>query len=159
MKAASPSRQLAALEAALAKLRGEFGRTNVPWGEINRYQRNDGAIEQRFDDAKPSLAVGFPSADWGSLAAFGARSYPGTKKRYGTRGNSFVSVVEFGPEPRAFAVTVGGVNGDPASPHFADQASAYAEGRLLPVPFTEAEVEAAMRERYHPGEARKSPAR
>ena len=38
----------------------------------------------------------FTSARWGSLASFGARAYPGTRRWYGTSGNSFVAVVEFG---------------------------------------------------------------
>ena len=148
--------QLAALDTALANLRSRHGHWRVKWGDINRLQRNDGAIVQRFDDAKPSIAVGFPSARWGSLASFGARTYPGTVKRYGTSGNSFVAVVEFTPTgPKAMAVTAGGVNGDPASPHFADQAQAYADGRLLPVPFSAAEVSAAAVEVYKPGDPRR----
>lgn len=155
MIAAPPVRQLDALEAAITKMGSLYGGWRVPWGTINRLQRNDGAIVQSFDDAKPSIAVGFPSADWGTLASFGARTYPGTRKRYGTSGNSFVAVVELGANgPRAFAVTAGGVNGDPASPHFADQAQAYADGQLLPVPFSDAEVKAATVELYHPGAAR-----
>ncbi|MCY7339959.1 MAG: penicillin acylase family protein [Sphingomonas bacterium] len=155
MVAAAPVRQLAALDSAIGKMRGLYGGWRVAWGSINRFQRNDGRILQAFDDRKPSLAVGFPSADWGTLASFGARTYPGAKRRYGTSGNSFVAVVELGPDgPRAFAVTAGGVNGDPASPHFADQAQDYADGRLSPVPFAKAEVDAATRERYHPGEPR-----
>ena len=157
MTAAPVDRQLAALDKALVKLRGLYGRWRVPWGEINRFQRNDGAIVQTFDDKKPSLAVAFPSARWGSLASFGAVTYPGTRKRYGTSGNSFVAVVEFTPSgPRAFAVTAGGVNGDPASPHFLDQAQDYAAGRLNPVPFTPAEVARAAVETYRPGEPRRT---
>ena len=68
----------------------------TPWGEINRYQRLTGDIEQPFNDAGASLPVGFTSSLWGSLASFGARPYPGTKKWYGTSGNSFVAVVDFG---------------------------------------------------------------
>ena len=45
--------------------------------------------------------MGFTSAMWGSLASFGARPYKGTKKLYGTSGNSFVAVVEFGKTVRA----------------------------------------------------------
>ena len=39
-----------------------------------------------------------PRRSWGSLASFGARTYPGTKRMYGTSGNSFVAVVEFGKD-------------------------------------------------------------
>ena len=155
MVALAPDRKLAIFERAIAMLEGLYGQWRVPWGKINRFQRNDGAIVQTFDDQKPSVAVPFPSARWGSLAAFEASTYPGTRLRYGTRGNSFVAVVEFTPTgPRAFAVTAGGVNGDPASPHFADQTQDYADGRLTPIPFTKAEVDAATRESYYPGEAR-----
>ena len=155
--AASPDRKLAALEQALAALRGLYGTWQLPWGKVNRFQRNDGAIVQTFDDKKPSLAVPFPSARWGSLAAFEATTYPGTAKRYGTKGNSFIAVVEFTPQgPRAFAVTAGGVNGDPNSPHFLDQAQDYAAGRLNPIPFTDAEVARAAVETYRPGEARRT---
>ena len=77
----------------------------------------------------------FASARWGSLASFAARAYPGTRRWYGTSGNSFVAVVEFGPRVRAWAVTAGGESGDPASPHFNDQAERYASGNLRPVYF------------------------
>lgn len=148
--------QLGSLEQALAKMQALYGSWRVPWGDINRFQRNDGAITQSFDDRKPSIAVGFPSARWGSLASFGAQTYPGTKKRYGSSGNSFVAVVEFTPQgPKAMAVTAGGVNGHPASPHFSDQAQAYADGRLTPVPFDARDVTAQAAAVYRPGERRR----
>ena len=132
---ASDVDQLAALDTAMARLTADFGSWRVPWGEINRYQRNDASIVQTFDDSKPSVAVPFASAQWGSLAAFGAKRYPGTKRYYGTYGNSFVAAVEFGPRVRARAVTAGGESGNPASPHFGDQIGRYAAGNLRPVYF------------------------
>ncbi|MBS0254300.1 MAG: penicillin acylase family protein [Proteobacteria bacterium] len=132
---ASDAQRLAALDQAMARLTADFGGWQVPWGEINRYQRNDGAIRQSFDDAKSSRPVPFASSRWGSLAAFEAKAYPGTHRWYGTRGNSFVAVVEFGPKVVAKAVSAGGQNGDPANPHFADQAQRYADGALRPVWF------------------------
>ncbi|OHT21820.1 penicillin acylase family protein [Edaphosphingomonas haloaromaticamans] len=149
---ASDAERLAALRAAVARLTQDFGGWRVPWGEINRYQRNDGAIEQVFDDARPSIAVPFTASQWGSLAAFGAKRYPGTKRYYGTRGNSFVATVEFGPRIRAWAVSAGGESGDPASPHFADQARLYAEGKLRPVYFYPDELAGHIGRRYRPGE-------
>lgn len=132
---ATDADRLAALDSALARLTADFGSWKVPWGEINRYQRNDGNIVQNFDDAKPSTPVPFASGNWGSLASFGASRYPGTKRYYGTYGNSFVAVVEFGPRVKARAVTAGGESGDPKSPHFADQVERYATGNLRPVYF------------------------
>lgn len=144
--------KLAALEAASAKLARDFGRWRTPWGEINRFQRISPAIVHPFSDAAPSLPVGFASARWGSLAAFGAAPGPGTKRWYGTRGNSFVAVVEFGERVRARAVSAGGESGDPASRHFNDQAALYAKGELRPVYFHPDEIKANMQRRYRPGE-------
>jgi acyl-homoserine-lactone acylase len=129
----------------------------VPWGEINRFQRNDAAIVQRFDDARLSIAVPFASAQWGSLASFGARAWPGTKRYYGTSGNSFVAVVEFGPKVRAFAVSAGGQSGNPASPHFNDQAARYAAGALRPVYFYPAAMPGHIDHQYHPGQPHGGP--
>jgi acyl-homoserine-lactone acylase len=132
---ASPAQRLAALDEAMARLKTDFGDWRVPWSDINRYQRNDGAIDQVFDDARPSTPIPFASARWGSLASFGARRYPGTKRYYGTSGNSFVAAVEFGPHVTARAVSIGGESNDPASVHFADQVGRYASGDLRTVHF------------------------
>ena len=87
----------------------------------------------------------------GSLASFGARAYPQTKRWYGTSGNSFVAVVEFGERVRAFAVTAGGESGDPSSPHFNDQAQRYADGDLRPVYFYAEALEGHIEREYKPG--------
>ena len=127
---ATPRERLEALAAACDTLAADFGTWRTPWGDINRFQRINDSITPRFDDAKPSIPVGFTSSLWGSLASFGARPYPNTKKWYGSSGNSFVAVVEFGDSVRARAVTAGGESGDPASRHFDDQAQRYADGNL-----------------------------
>ncbi|WP_421854706.1 penicillin acylase family protein [Novosphingobium sp.] len=129
------AQRLAALDDAVNRLVSDFGSWQVQWGAINRYQRNDGAITQVFDDAKPSTPIAFASGNWGSLASFGAQRYPGTRRMYGTSGNSFVAVVEFGPKVRARAVSIGGTSADPASPHFGDQVDRYATGNLREVWF------------------------
>ncbi|MEV1328439.1 penicillin acylase family protein [Micromonospora costi] len=148
---ATDEQRLTALDAAVARLTQDFGGWQVPWGEINRFQRNDGAITQTFDDTKPSFPVPFTSAQWGSLASFGARRYPGTKRYYGTSGNSFVAVVEFGPRLRAWAVTAGGASGHPDSPHFDDQVERYASGDLRPVYFYPEDLKGHVERRYRPG--------
>ncbi len=143
---------LEALAAASGKLDADFGTWKTPWGDINRFQRLNGNIVQQFSDAEPSIPVGFTSSVWGSLAAFGARAYPGTKKWYGTRGNSFVAVVEFGERVRAKAVTTGGESGHPSSPHFDDQAERYATGNLRDVYFYPSELKGHIEREYHPGD-------
>jgi acyl-homoserine-lactone acylase len=144
--------KLAALAEASDRLTADFGSWKTPWGQINRFQRNDGSIVQTFDDAKPSLPVPFTSAQWGSLASFGAKRWPGTKKYYGTLGNSFVAVVQFGDRVRARAISAGGESGDPASPHFNDQAPRYVIGNLRDVYFYPEDVKKHAVRTYRPGE-------
>jgi acyl-homoserine lactone acylase PvdQ len=148
-----PRRQLLeALAAASDTLTATFGTWRTPWGEINRFQRLTSDIVQPFNDSGASIPVPFTSAVWGSLASFGARAYPGTKRWYGTSGNSFVAVVEFGDSVRAMAVTAGGESGHAASPHFNDEAARYASGDLREVYFYRSQLTGHTEREYHPGQ-------
>lgn len=149
---ATPQQRLESLAAAIDKLQADFGKWQTPWGEINRFQRNDGAIVQKFDDNKPSTPVMFASARWGSLASFGARAYPGTRKWYGTSGNSFVAVVEFDDRVKAKAITAGGLNSVPGSKHFNDQAERYATGNFRDVYFYREDLKGHTEREYKPGQ-------
>lgn len=146
-----PAMHLAALAAAIDTLAAGFGTWKTPWGEVNRFQRLTGDIVQPFSDAAPSIPVPFASSRWGSLASFGARAYKGTKKWYGTNGNSFVAGVEFGDSVRAMAVTAGGLNSVPGSRHFNDQAVRYTTGDLRPVYFHPSQLKGHVEREYHPG--------
>ena len=148
---AAPEQLLKSLLSASDKLTADFGTWKTPWGDINRFQRLTDDIVHPFTDAGPSIPVGFTSAIWGSLASFGARPYKGSKKIYGTSGNSFVAVVEFGPKVRAIAVTAGGESGNPSSPHFNDQAKRYSTGDLREVYFYPAQLKGHTERAYHPG--------
>ncbi|HYE27897.1 MAG TPA: penicillin acylase family protein [Allosphingosinicella sp.] len=147
-----PRLKLEALAAVSERLEREFGTWRTPWGEINRFQRLTGDIDHPFSDAGPSLPVPFTSGRWGSLASFGAAPRDGSKRWYGTSGNSFVAVVEFGPRVRARAVTAGGESGDPGSPHFNDQAELYAAGNLREVYFYPDQLEGHTERTYRPGQ-------
>jgi len=149
---ATPAQLLGALSTATDKLTSDFGTWKTAWGDINRYQRLTSDIVQKFDDAGPSIPVPFTSSRWGSLASFGARTYTGTKKMYGTSGNSFVAVVEFGDRVQARAVTAGGQNGSPKSAHFGDQAARYASGDLREVYFYRNQLQGHIERQYHPGQ-------
>ncbi len=145
--------KLDALRTAVEHLDRDFGTWRTPWGEINRFQRPGPDPARPFDDRRVSVAIPFTSSNWGSLAAVSSRTYPGTRRRYGTYGNTFVAVVEFGPDSvRAIAVTPGGESGDPASPHYNDQAERYAEGRLRPVYFYPGQLQGHTERVYRPGE-------
>lgn len=143
--------RLASLVAAKHKLQNDFGSWKTPWGEINRFQRVNGDIVQAFSDDLPSLPVGFTSSRWGALAAYGARGIQNTKKMYGTRGNSFVAIVEFGDKIIAKTSLAGGQSGDPDSPHFYDQALDYTKGKFKDVYFYREDVEKNSERTYQPG--------
>jgi acyl-homoserine-lactone acylase len=156
---ATPAQKLAALTEAADRLTRDFGTWRTPWGDINRFQRLDDAIGPHFDDAGPSLPVPFTSSQWGSLASFGAKRYPNTRKYYGSNGNSFVAAVEFGPRIHARAVTAGGESGDPGSRHFEDEAQRYASGDLREVYFYPDQLAGHTERTYHPGSPAAAPAR
>ena len=143
--------RLASLQRASEKLTSDFGTWKTPWGEINRFQRISGDIDQQYDDSKPSFPVGFTSANWGSLASFGMVAKQKTKRIYGDRGNSFVAVVEFGPKVRAKSILAGGNSNNPASKHFADQAEMYSRGEFKDVLFYKEDIEKHLERKYHPG--------
>ena len=148
----TPAEKLDALAESADRLTADFGTWQVPWGQINRFQRINDDIVQHFDDAGPSIPVPFASAQWGSLASFGAKRYPDTKKYYGSSGNSFVAVVEFGDRVHARAVTAGGESGDPKSKHFTDEAERYASGNFREVYFYPDQLAGHVERKYHPGQ-------
>ena len=143
---------LEALGAASDRLTADYGTWKTPWGDINRFQRLTGDIDHPFSDAGASTPVGFTGGIWGSLASFGAGPKKGTKKWYGTSGNSFVAVVEFGRKVRAKAVTAGGESGHPGNKHFNDQAQRYATGDLREVYFYPAQLKGHTERTYKPGQ-------
>jgi acyl-homoserine lactone acylase PvdQ len=147
-----PAERLAIFQEAVQRLISDFGKWDTPWGEINRFQRLTGDIEQPFDDAKPSLPVGLASGKWGALASYGARRHGQTKRIYGVSGNSFVAVVEFGKRLKAKTLLAGGQSGNPASPHFCDQAQRYVDVQFKDAAFYREDVEKRAKKRYKPGE-------
>ncbi|MBS0433218.1 MAG: penicillin acylase family protein [Proteobacteria bacterium] len=149
---ATPQQRLHALLEACDRLQQDFGSWGTPWGEINRFQRLDDSIEPHFDDSKPSLPVPFTSSRWGSLASFGAHRWDGTKRYYGSYGNSFVAAVEFGPKVAARAITAGGESGHPDSKHFDDEAERYATGNLRTVYFWPEQLKGHTERTYRPGQ-------
>jgi acyl-homoserine lactone acylase PvdQ len=144
--------------ATIKELQTNFGKWNVTWGEINRFQRIANDVEYKFDDNQPSLPVAFASATWGMLPSYASSSYPGTKKRYGYHGNSFVCAVEFGPQGpsgkkvKAKSLLAGGVSGDTNSKHFFDQGLMYSKGQFKDVLFYKEDVMKHVERKYHPGQ-------
>ena len=149
---AKPEELLLPLLATINDLKARFGNWQIPWGEINRFQRISSDIDNRFDDNKPSIPVGFVASTWGMLPSFVSRTYPGTKKRYGYNGNSFVCAVEFGKKIKAKSLLTGGESGNENSKHFFDQGLLYSKGEFKDVLFYKEDVMKHAEKTYHPGE-------
>lgn len=148
---ARPNDLLDPLKATIADLTKRFGKWQIAWGEINRYQRLTGAMNEKYDDALLSLPVGFGSAMWGQLSSYRSNPFK-TNKRYGFSGNSFVCAVEFGPRIKAKSILAGGNSGDPTSKHFTDQALMYSKGEFKDVLFYKEDVLKNAERSYKPGE-------
>ncbi|MFT5964133.1 MAG: acyl-homoserine-lactone acylase [Flavobacterium sp.] len=151
-KNASVNQLVPQLLTVVKELKSKFGKWEIPWGEINRFQRLSGAINLKYDDNLQSTPIGFGPALWGSLPAFTSNYQKETKKRYGYNGNSFVCAVEFGPKIKAKSLLAGGNSSDPKSKHFNDQAEMYRKGEFKDVLFYKEAVEKNAERSYHPGE-------
>lgn len=149
---AKPNTLLETLLVTIKDLQYRFGKWQLPWGELNRFQRITGAIENKFDDTKPSYPVGFASSAWGMLPSYNSRTFPSTQKRYGVHGNSFIAAVEFGKKIKAKSLLAGGESGDENSPHFFDQGLMYSKGQFKDVLFYKEDVLKHAEKTYHPGE-------
>jgi acyl-homoserine-lactone acylase len=149
---ASASELLTPLLAVVNDLKKKFGKWEMPWGELNRFQRLTGDILSQYDDNQVSTPVGFASSLWGSLPSYNSKYYPNTKKRYGVGGNSFICAVEFGSKIKAKSLLAGGESGDPNSKHFKDQLTMYTTGQFKDVLFYREDVLKHAERTYHPGE-------
>ncbi len=140
------------------ELQNKFGKWEIPWGDINRFQRISSDIDNKFDDNKESIPVPFASSTWGMLPSYTSRNFPGTVKRYGVNGNSFICAVEFGKKGsagkkiKAKSLLAGGNSGNENSPHFFDQGLMYSRGKFKDVLFYKEEVLLHAEKKYHPGE-------
>lgn len=136
----------------IKELKTKFNDWKIAWGEINRYQRLTGNVNEKYDDNAASLPVGMAASTWGTLPSFVSRNMYGTKKRYGFNGNSFVCAVEFGKRIKAKSLLAGGVNNLPSNKHFSDQAEMYTKGIFKDVLFYKEDVLKNAERSYHPGQ-------
>jgi acyl-homoserine-lactone acylase len=148
---ASADQLLKPLLETVNQLKQQFGTWEIQWGDINRYQRVSNDLVQNYDDSKISYPVPFASAIWGMLPSYNSSTFPGTKKRYGFHGNSFICAVEFGDKIKAKSLLAGGNSGDVNSKHFTDQLEMYTKGQFKDVLFYKEDVIKNAERTYHPG--------
>ncbi|MEO6948755.1 MAG: penicillin acylase family protein [Ginsengibacter sp.] len=157
-KKASASQLLDPLLLVIHDLETNIGKWEIKWGNINRFQRISGDIDQHYNDDSISIPVGFASSAWGQLPSYSSKVFPGTKKRYGINGNSFICAVEFIKKDasgktriKAKSLLAGGESGHKESGHFFDQGEMYSEGKFKDVLFYKEDVLRHVEKRYHPG--------
>jgi len=61
------------LLATINELKNKFGNWQIPWGNVNRFQRISSDIDSIFDDSKASIPVPFVSSTWGMLASYNSK--------------------------------------------------------------------------------------
>lgn len=156
------AKQLEALVQAAEGLEELHGTWKIPYAKLYRSQRRPylaDLVDARFDDEAASL----PSlGGHGPMGVVFTEYYSPSveiplvisqRRRYGIVGTSYLAAYEFAPEGvRGASLVPFGTSGDPASPHFFDQAKLLQEQRFKPELFTEAEVLAGAVRSYHPGD-------
>ncbi|MEY3209461.1 MAG: hypothetical protein RL064_1492 [Bacteroidota bacterium] len=149
----SNERKLAILNTALEYISVTYHKNSweIPWGQINRYQRGMPNSEFPFSDNRPSIAVAQTSSKWGQLPSFESMVPAGAHMRYGYSGNSFIAAVSFGKKLEAKTIITGGQSRFPNSKHFTDQAQKYIDGDFKTIHFYKADVLANKVTSYKPG--------
>ncbi|MBI4907724.1 MAG: penicillin acylase family protein [Acidobacteria bacterium] len=133
---------------AASGLEKDFGKWRVGWGEINRMQRvHTSGRQEPFSDTRASFGVPGAPGTVGVVFNFYASQPRNQKKLYGTRGNTYVAVVEFGKRLRAGSQLVFGQSADPKSPHHLDQAPLYSGRRFKTVHYYADDVRKNLRGR------------
>lgn len=131
-----------ALAASATLLREAHGRLDPPWRAVNVLRRGEETV---------SLAGG-PD----TLRAVNSVIDEETGTLRMVSGDGLHMLAEWAPgadHPEVFAVHQFGASNDPASPHYADQMTVFADQALRRVPMREAEVRAAAVRTYRPGAA------
>ena len=111
---ALPARQkLQLLDTAVKRITSDFGRWDVPWGEVNRFQRISAAIVHPFSDKGPSIPVPFSSARWGSPRVVRRGAEARDQKMVRDQRQQLRRGGRVRQGVRARAVTAGGESGNP----------------------------------------------
>lgn len=140
---------VSALERVLADLRRSHSTWQVAWGDLNRHQRALGD-PARHSDQRQSWPVEGGHGAVGLAWTFLSSPGPGTVRRYGYHGNSYVAAIELSAKPRMRTIVPFGASRDPQSQHFQDQAPLFARGELKEAWLSPADVRAHAQRSYSP---------
>lgn len=132
----------ASLRRTATNLRSAHGRIDIEWAQVNRLIR--GKVDLGLAGAPDMLR------DIRHKRISGMRVQ-------GILGDSYILLVEWDAEGRVQSRSIhqyGSATQDASSPHYADQAVLFAEHKLKPVWFDEADIRANLEAEYRPGAKR-----
>jgi acyl-homoserine-lactone acylase len=143
---ADPNSSVKYLIDAATQMETQFGRLNVPWGDVNGIVLvgHDPSFQQvlPFLPPLPASGSGDPFGGLRALYYFPA-SAPFTNQNWVYNGDTYVQIVEFtAAGAKAEGLLTYGNASRPGSPHITDQISLFQEKQLRPVYRTREEVEA-----------------
>ncbi len=125
---------------AVADVKQSYGSLDVSWGDVHRLRKE---------------GVDLPlSGGSGLMGCFRVLEFrkDADGKLAANSGDSFVFAVEFSDPPQGHTVLAYSQSEIPGAPHYSDQAPLFSSGKMKRAAFTEAEIEAQLLKRYHPGE-------
>ncbi len=147
---ASPGEAVAELDAAVRDTRERYGDERVAWGEVNRFRFGD--IDLPGDGAPGAYGcyrvVRFDAVPGDPRIRVAGRVDSATP--IAGMGDAWVLLVDFSGPVRASSVLAYGQSSDLGSPHSRDQIRTFADHRLRPVWFTDAEIRAHLEREYRP---------
>ncbi|MEL7498750.1 MAG: penicillin acylase family protein [Planctomycetota bacterium] len=151
----SKKEALTALETVIKELVSEFGKWDVGYGDVFRHQRPDAAGKYAGDQgASWPIAGGHPRV--GMIFTYLTRKIPGSSKRYGFHGHSYVGIVELDPNGiKSKSMIPFGTSSNPDSKHYLDQAPMFARGEFKSALFDRQQVIDKAVRSYHPGNVAK----
>ncbi|MBV8173414.1 MAG: penicillin acylase family protein [Verrucomicrobia bacterium] len=143
---ADPNGSVKYLIEAAAQLESQFGRLDVPWGDVNGIVLvdHDRSFQQvlPFLPPLPASGSGDPFGGLRALYYFPAPA-PFTNQNWVYSGDTYIQIVEFTPAgAKAKDLLTYGNASRPGSPHITDQISLFQEKNLRPAYRTREEVEA-----------------
>jgi penicillin amidase/acyl-homoserine-lactone acylase len=126
-----------ALRDSVKWLVDNYGRVEVPLGEVQRLRR--GAVDLPLGGGPDVMNAAYTKREEGHLV--------------GTQGDSYVLEAEFTDAGvRSRSISNYGASNRPESPHYADQAPLFVKRELKPAWRSEEELRGHVEREYHPGE-------
>ena len=144
-----PAAAVTHLAAAVRAVREQYGSERVAWGEVNRFRA--GSLDLPGTGATGTYGT-YRVMTFDAQAAAGVRvagHVPGRPAPVGF-GDAWVLLVDFSKPGTAHSVLAYGQTANQGSPHSSDQMKIFAEHRLRPAFYTEADVKANTSREYRP---------